>query len=94
MQVYASTTINEGHPTERTFRVVRYPNRGGWHVEGNRGELGWESRRTFYSLATAIRAMDAWAKEERARLEAATAKERRDPARALGRRAGFALGRR
>ena len=71
MQLYASTTIDEGHPTERTFRVVRYHDRGGWDVQGNRGELGWESRKTFYSLATALREMDAWAKEERARLAAA-----------------------
>jgi hypothetical protein len=43
--------------TERTFRVVRY--------EGSRGELGWESRQTFYNLATAIRAMVEWAEDER-----------------------------
>jgi hypothetical protein len=75
MQVYARTTINEGHPTERTFRVVRHPDRGGWDVQCNRGNLGWKSRRTFYSLATALREMDAWAKEERVRLAAATVLE-------------------
>jgi hypothetical protein len=83
MQVYARTTINEGQPTERAFRVVRHPERGGWDLQGNCGNMGWESRRTFYSLATALREMEAWAKEERTRLLADTVKERRDSSQGL-----------
>jgi hypothetical protein len=65
MKIYTSATIDEGHPTERTFRIVRHRDRGGWEVQGNRGELGWESRQTFYSRAAAIRAMVEWAEDER-----------------------------
>jgi hypothetical protein len=64
MQVYPSTTIDEGLPTERSFRVVHYPDRGGWEVQGNRGELGWESRQTYYTRSTAICAMVEWAEDE------------------------------
>ena len=64
MQIYSSATINEGQPTERTFRVVHYE-AGGWQVQGSRGEMGWETRQTFYNLATAIRAMLEWAEDER-----------------------------
>jgi hypothetical protein len=39
MQIYTSATIDEGHPTERTFRIVRHRDRAGWEVQGNRGEL-------------------------------------------------------
>jgi hypothetical protein len=65
MQIYSSTTIDEGHPTERTFRVVRHRDRGSWEVQGRRGEQGWERRQTFYRLATAIGAMVEWAEDER-----------------------------
>jgi hypothetical protein len=61
LQIYASTTIDEGQPTERTLRVVRHRDRGGWEVQGKCGEQGWERRRTFYSLAAAIGAMAEWA---------------------------------
>jgi hypothetical protein len=77
MQIYSSTTIDEGHPTERTFRVVRHRDRGGWEIQGNRGEQRWERRQTFYRLAMAIGAMVEWAEDER--LAAAQSRGQKTP---------------
>ena len=68
IRIYARTTVDEGRPTERTFRVVRYPDRGGWAVEVGTGGGKPEKVGTRYTLAMAIRLMDELANEERTRL--------------------------
>ena len=76
MNIYARTTVDNGRPTARAFRVVRYSDRGGWVVEVNRAEGTWEKVRTRYTLADAIRLMDELANEERTRLAAERGGER------------------